>query len=199
MVELSEIVKVTGEVIKQLSDLVGIIEKNLSSLDEIKERFRRKRIVARLQEILGEVMSWENQGWDSLWKVAERIDQAPSRDMRKFDNIIWKSDIKIYLEMLSASMELIDQYKNDIVSVDYRLYESIENVAGGRIDALQALSKEGGYEISVEKLRELNRSYMLLKVSLGKLKDDIQHARRKVTKNEPISICWREPDKPKKK
>jgi hypothetical protein len=74
--------------------------------------------------------------------------------------------------------DLIDQYKGDIVSIDYKLYEDIEDALSGRIDVLQMLLDHDQSGISLEKLKELHDSYCSLVAGLTQLKDDVQSASR---------------------
>src|SRR5580704_13338279 len=180
MLEIGEIAKATRDVVKQLTDVIGLIEKNLASYDRIKSRFRRRRIADRLQEILQEMLPLKRDNAYTLWEMTENIRRraAAVQDdsflesdyvKRELDAFMFSDDLHNYLKSLLAMRDLIDQYKGDIVSIDYKLYEDIEDALSGRIDVLQMLLDHDQSGISLEKLKELHDSYCSLVAGLTQL------------------------------
>ena len=56
MIGVANIVEAMKELVHELSDTVGIIEKNIASYDRIKAGFKYRRVKSRLIEILGELV-----------------------------------------------------------------------------------------------------------------------------------------------
>jgi hypothetical protein len=191
MIDIGAIVSITRDTIKELTDVVGLIEKNISSYDRIKARFRRKRIAGRLEAILLRLTYWRQMNRRTLWMLAEiatRDEDGPSSLPADIDEDFgyhgFHSDMRLFLEGLLATRDLIDEFKKDIVSVDYRLYEDLHDAVNGRIELVEMFMDggkvEGKYAISTEKLKRAYSSYRALVDSVSAVKDAVQSGARSV-------------------
>jgi hypothetical protein len=190
MLDLGSIAKMTKDVVKELTNLVGLIEKNLASYDRIAARFRRKRIAARLQEILLRLTEWRASNIETLWRLAEYAihnDNVSLDRTFKYDNYA-NYPLLAFLEALLSTRDLIDEFKKDIVHVDYRLYEELQDAINGRIEILRMLLTDPGESVpSIEKIKSAYVSYSALVESIGGLKDKLQSASQDVSKIKPIA------------
>jgi len=80
------------------------------------------------------------------------------------------------LLILLHARDLIEEFKGDIVHVDYRLYEQLHEAVHGRVNVIEMLLNEDGQSISVDKLKEAYLAYVELAKSVGTLKDKLQDA-----------------------
>jgi hypothetical protein len=196
MLDISEIAKASRDLIKQLTNIVGLIEKNLASYDRIKARFQRKRMAARLHEILKRItLIGLSTNRYTLWMLTEHAVQK-GIDAEEFvrsveSDKICHYDLRDYLGGLLELRDFVDQYRGDLISIDYRLYEALQEAILGRIDVLKVLTDQDASTISAEKLKELYESYLSLVKAITDLKDTIQSAARSVSQGKAVRVSRR--------
>lgn len=71
MIDLAALVKTTTDTASDLTNLVGIIEKNLASYERIRALFRRKRLLSRLSDVLKLLTRWRRNNRETLWALSE--------------------------------------------------------------------------------------------------------------------------------
>jgi len=76
MIDLAAIACITRDTVRELTDIAGLIEKNIASYDRIAERFRRKRVVNRLNNILRRLTDFRVMNIVTLLEIAERLHRA---------------------------------------------------------------------------------------------------------------------------
>ena len=187
--EVGTLVNMVAETAKELTNLVGLIEKNLASYDRIKARFRRKRVVGRLEAILERLTVAYEANLATLWVLADRLTGAGADPKWVTDRLeenrsiftpgVYNGDLRRYLLILLHARDLIEEFKGDIVHVDYRLYEQLHEAVHGRVNVIEMLLNEDGQSISVDKLKEAYLAYVELAKSVGTLKDKLQDAAKK--------------------
>lgn len=205
MIDLTSFLTVSKQTAKQLTDLVGIIERNITSYDRIKARFRRKRIVERLERILALLSRWHRSNNMTLWRLASMTTEhePPDAQIDVAEDIGWDPnrfapEIEDFLQALLETKDLIDQFEADIVSVDYKLYEELQDAVDGRINIVRLLVKAGRKEISTEHLRLMYSSYTELVASVREVKDRLQSATRTARVGKSVA-AQSEAVKPKKR
>src|SRR5688500_18455662 len=86
----TEIVKLANNVVENLTNVAGHVEKNINSYDSIASRFKRKRLAARLEEILVRLVSLRSGNavtlfylarWSSNDKCDEEFDRYSSLEI----------------------------------------------------------------------------------------------------------------------
>jgi hypothetical protein len=195
MIYLNTAVTTVMETVKELTDLVGLVEKNLASYDRIEARFRRKRISRRLQEILGRLTSWRMMNMPTLWMIGKMAINGELRpgvvvipmDNSPYDNN-YKYDLLSFMDAILSTRDLIEEFKKDLLWVDYKLYEELQDAVDGRINILRMLSDTKEDSISIDKLKIAYASYSTLVESIEKLKGELQIATRNVSAQRPASL-----------
>lgn len=83
-----------------------------------------------------------------------------------------------FLFSLLDARAVLEEYSSDIIGVDYKLYEEIDDCIHNRISILSQLSQDNESALSVDKLLTLTQAYSELVASLEKVKEDLQTAIR---------------------
>jgi hypothetical protein len=184
LVTIGEIVKAVRDIVCDLSDIVGIIEKNVASYDRISSRFRRKRVVSRLTEILLLLTSWRMQNYATLFLMASEIRKISKRYYDETGSPIavkrpecipqFEGDLHRFLYGLLSASDLISEYKADIVRFDFSVYEKIEDCVRNRIKIIGLLVDRETAEIAVDDMEQLYDAYEDLVRSLQSTKEEIQ-------------------------
>lgn len=194
MIDLTSIISATKDIVKDLTNIVGLIEENISSYDRITVRFRRKRIVKRLIKILEILSSYRYFNAVTLWEIAERATRVAREENKGIYEDIgncripdlsydshWQFSFQLegFLIALLETRDLIDEYKKDIIGIDYRLYEELDDAIQNRIDILTLLSDSSQQRISADKLMTAYAAYAELVNSISSLKDELEAAIKK--------------------
>jgi hypothetical protein len=195
MLDLNSITKMTKDIVTELTNLVGLIEKNIASYDRIAARFRRKRIEARLREILLRLTIWYSSNRQTLWMLGKYAMKGDDISLERFDSRV-EYDLLEFLQALLSTTDLIDEFKKDIVHVDYHLYEGLQDAIDGRIKVITMLIDPEESVLSIERVKTAYASYSALVESIGGLKDQLQNASQDISKTKPIAR--RPPPKAKK-
>jgi hypothetical protein len=187
MIGLSDVVGATKSTIGDLTDIVGHVEKNIKSYDRIKQRFRRKRELSKLKDILVELSNWRQPNIRTLFTIAEeyyrRTDIERDADYttelnikNQYERLPANLELQQFLECLLRLRDFIDENKRDIVDVAYVLYEKIEDAVESRIDLIDSLLyDENSQNISSDRLNQLYISYRNLIESLANTKTELQN------------------------
>jgi hypothetical protein len=174
MISIAEIAVATKDTVKELTNLVGLIEKNLSSYDRIQNRFRRKRTAKRFSEILERLTAMPPFCERLLVTIADRRNSYLKEDFSS-------AEFAQFLNALLETRDIIHEYKRDIIGVDYRLYEKLQECVDGRIEILSLLNGGTKDEIPHGTLDTAYASYLALFQAIGALKDELQTAARNQT------------------
>lgn len=209
MVDVAAIAALTKNTIVGLTDVVGLIEKNIASYDRVTERFRRKRLAKRFDHILRLLVDFRQNNMVTLMGIAERMQRQEDVEFNPYldepvqaksipANVI-RSWAKRYLDenrgrkfshdtsltgfftSLLEARDVITRYKSDIISVDYSLYEEIDDAVMKRVDITEILRDNDN--ISPEKLQIIYNSYVELMLSIETLKDRLQSMSKDTSKN----------------
>lgn len=187
MIDLAALLNVIADTAKEITNLMGLIEKNLASYDRLQERFRRKRLEARLEELLRQLSDLRGGNLPTLWRLARLIDKDDSVQLDylgkslaelEIDEWTFDYDFRQFLGILLKMRDLIDEFKSDIVSVDYRLYEALQDAVKNRIAIVGLLAKDGGRSFSPDRLKALFSAYSELVKSTEELKNKLQQSAR---------------------
>jgi hypothetical protein len=182
----SELVRLATETVRDLTDIVGHIEKNIASYDRIRQRLRRKRELRRLQEILREVTLLGERNIKTLWGIAEMAQMhgeskiaQNAMEFRPDDRFFVNNEIQEFPRVLLKVRDIIDEYRDDLINVDYKLYEKLHDAIDRRLDLLDiVLDKKHAGRLDIDKLRRLYIVYNELVRSLEKVKDQLQRMTR---------------------
>jgi hypothetical protein len=96
-------------------------------------------------------------------------------------------DIHDFLRTLFSIRDLIDEFKGDIISVDYKLYEDLHDSIEDRIALITVIADASGKEIARDKVKTLYTSYSALVDSMTALKESFQKASRIVSKGKSLT------------
>jgi hypothetical protein len=176
MTNVGEIVQVTKELVGQLTDVVGLVEKNISSFDRIAARYRRKRVTHRLETILQTLTTMHHSCLTTLWLTAKLAWEKGDQSLSKLHELDFTSadfDLRSFLHSLLDIRDIIDEYKSDIINTDYTVYERLEDCIYGRIRVVNMLLENDDKQYSIDKLKAMYVAYAELIVSLKKVKDDL--------------------------
>jgi hypothetical protein len=189
MLNVADVAKAASDLVKDLTNIVGLIEKNIASYDRIKSRFQRKRTARRLDEILFSLVEWRGRNDITMWHIADRIEPGKTIAPRGFAPTrtrpnVWDYELNAYLDSLLKTRDLIQEFKSDIMDVDYRLYEKLDDAVSGRIDVLALLGDKANGNISTDKLRMVYASYTELVKSLDTVKRELQSAAKRKNGNQ---------------
>jgi hypothetical protein len=185
MVDVATIANLTKETIRELTNVVGIIEKNLASYDRIKERFRRRRIAKRLIHILNILTSFRDNNLVTIMGIVERMQQSDENNRRysalylnekSGKRFQYDDSVRAFFESLVEAKDVIDEYKLDILTVDYALYEELDDAISRRLDMTELLREDG--RLSYKKMQVIYDSYVELVSSIDILKERVQSAAR---------------------
>ena len=178
MFGLPELLSAVRDILRELTDIVGLVEKNLASYDRIEARFRRKRVRRHLEDILVRLGTLRRTNAFTLWKLAEELGDADRQgwkhllDVPASENGIFNSQLRNFLHALLATSDVIAQYRSDLVARDYLLFEKIEDAFQGRINLLKLILNQRG-RLSKQKLREIYAGYLSLAEGVTKVKDEL--------------------------
>ena len=178
MVDASGYIAAAKEIISSITNIGGIIDDNLASYDKIQARFRRKRLVKRLEGILRIVNSWDgyNGRTMSLLQAAKYMKKGQS--ISRYMNDI---DLSEFSLALLDARELIDQYSLREIRIDYTIFEELHGLVDGRrvvIGALESVD-EGNADklllVLIEVYGQLMRETRRLKEKIQKDIIDAEH------------------------
>jgi len=100
----------------------------------------------------------------------------------------YEYDLLSFMDALLSARDLIEEFKKDLLWVDYKLYEELQDAVAGRINILRMLSDAKEESISVDKLKTAYISYSTLVESIETLKGEVQAAKRNVSAGRPTSL-----------
>src|SRR5258708_20898342 len=155
MTSVGEIVQVTKEIVAQLTDVVGIVEKNISSFDRITVRHRRKRVTHRLETILQKLTTMHYSCLTTLWLTAKLASEKGEQSLSELQKLDFPSadfDLRSFLDILLEIRDIIDEYKSDIINTDYTVYERLDDCIYGRIKLVSMLLETDEKQYSIDKL-----------------------------------------------
>lgn len=174
------LIAAANSIIENLTNLVGIFEKNVDSYDRIARKFKRKRIVSRLERILQKVTSWNTSNRATLFMIAKWSAEGHDKNFDNFSAIddnsgrFMEHDLRNFLEALLSTQDIIEEYREDIIAADYKLYESLQDAMSSRIGIVRQLLSEDSSNLSKDRLRELSKTYEALIHSLDQTKAKLQ-------------------------
>lgn len=186
MLDFRDIIAATENTARDLLNIFGLIEKNVAAYDRIKARFRQKRAASRLNEILMIITNWRKLNLATLWMIGHALSKGEMNDLvvvpvesghRKSD---FNAELHRFFLALLLTRDLIDEYRDEIINVDYRLYEKLDDSLSARIDVVNLMMDRSEAGISVERLRMLYDAYQQLVKSMEGVKDQLQSAAKKL-------------------
>jgi hypothetical protein len=195
MLELGAIVAAIKDTAKELTNLVGLIERNIASYDRLKANYLRKRTRRRLSYLLETLTSWRGKQGKIIFRLGELITKRRGVDSLRLDKHRGPSDafemgwahpyhdadeeLRSFFKTLISTRRLVSEFRRDIISVDYKLFQELEDAIDQRMELIGVLlESEGGKELSPQKLRALYRAYSMLVASIEGLKSSLQEASR---------------------
>ncbi|MTJ83798.1 MAG: hypothetical protein F8N37_22660 [Telmatospirillum sp.] len=197
MLDFMGIASIIQELTREMTDIVGHIEKNIASFDKIKARFRRNRIVARLEQIqcgLGSIYPSNRMSLIAMAQILSEIDENKDveeknrlanivdisnepRSHGRWNRISYGDSLSEFLIALSELRELVDEYKKDIIIADYTLYSDIYDAIADRIDMINILAdKEHRDTLSRANMVGLLSEYTKLFESIELVKERLEIA-----------------------
>jgi hypothetical protein len=192
--DLGDVANATKDIVKELTNVIGLIEKNIASYDRIKARFRRRRVNERLEEILNRLTQWHRFNCDTLWRLGQLAERGTlrSKELSAYLNndedalpFSYRSELIEYQDALLSTQALIDDFKKDIISVDYKLYEALQDAVDGRMKIVAMLVAADRKDISIENIKTAYESYRALVEGVHTVKDALQSAAKNASKAVP--------------
>ena len=187
MLSLSDIMKAAAEIAGQMTNIMGHVERNYASYDLMKARYRRNRLVGRLEKILQRLTSLRLSCHTTLYltsKLAFDKGEESIAELASLDLESANFNLTGFLESLLEIRDIIDEYKNDIINTDYKLYENIEDCIKGRIRIVNILLENDKSKYSVEKLKSIYVTYENLISSLSSVKEELANKLKSSTTTE---------------
>src|SRR5690242_3509463 len=71
MLDMEGLSKAVSETVTNLTNVVGLIEKNIQAYDRLRDRRRARRLHAALVELLTRLSDWRSRNDVTLWLMAE--------------------------------------------------------------------------------------------------------------------------------
>jgi hypothetical protein len=196
MIGFSDMIKLTNDTIDDLTNIVSHIERNR---DSVRSRYRRKRLIKDVDDILIQLASWSDQNVLTLWNLAglsyQEFDSLAhmyinrifrdSGGLVPFIPGIWAAesfggrpigheDELQFLRALLATQDLLIKYHRDRVRVDHKLYEELRDSVRARIEIICLLQDPKTKKFSKDKIEDLHKTYTKLIKSLDIYKDKMQ-------------------------
>jgi len=180
MFDMQAMSKAVAEVAANLTNVVGLIEKNLESYDNIRNRNRARRLEEAVRIMLARLTHWRMSNDLTLWLLASWSDNDTPHPIspnwtERSDFLDIRDDYEVeltsFFKDILDTMQHLEQYSNDLIRSDYRLYEELAICISARRDTIRALLSKEAKRLSPDKLRELYRIYVILVSSTSACKE----------------------------
>jgi hypothetical protein len=176
MTVIGDIARAAKEIVGELTDIVGLIEKNISSFDRITARYRRKRVEHKLEAILQRLTTMHHSCHTTLWITARLAYEKGDKSLveqQQLDLAGADLDLRAFLESLLEIRDMIDEYKSDIINTDYTIYERLDDCIRNRIRLVSTLLEADHRQYSLDKLKSMYVAYADLITSIKVVKDEL--------------------------
>ncbi len=196
MISVSDLAQATTELVGQITNIVGHIERNYSSYDFIKARYRRNRLIGRLETILQKLTLLRLSCHTTLYLTAKLAFERGQDSLSELRNLDFESanfNLNGFLESLLEVRDIIDEYKADIINTDYTIYERLEECIKGRIKIVNMLLEHDEKHYSIDKLKSMYTNYEKLITSLNSVKDELARKLKESAAVETVSDPFRRP------
>src|SRR2546423_12278872 len=80
MIDFSDLTKTVSESISNLINVTGHVDRNIKSYDSIRDRFLRRRLLRRLQDILASLTEFRGYNRPTLMLLAELVAEDKSTE-----------------------------------------------------------------------------------------------------------------------
>jgi len=190
MLDLQTMTKAVADVIRGLTNIVGLIENNVHSYDRLNDRHRERRLKDGLEQLLVKLTRWHIRNGFTLWLIAEWANANPSSlddnlllisdNDGEYDSLDWErrysyqGQLADFLEDILDTMALLEEYHTDIIRFDHKLYRELQVGILMRRQTLVALLGMDDVKLAPKKLEELHKIYTSLVASASECKDRLQ-------------------------
>ena len=126
MLDMQTMAKAVADVATNLTNVVGLIEKNIQSYDRIRDRNREHRFKDGLEAILVSLTRWHGSNLTTLWLLARWSDNDDSlTNQSSFLDVrhSYETELTAFLNAISDTMQLLEQYQVDVIRLDHKLYQ----------------------------------------------------------------------------
>jgi hypothetical protein len=196
MIGFSDLIKLTNDTIGDLTNIVGHLEGNS---DSVRSRYRRKRLIKEIDDILFQLVSWDDKNRLTLWNLARLSYQEFDSLAHMYINSVFRDsgglvpfipgtwaaesfggspigheDGLQFLRALLGTQDLLIKYHRDLVRADHKLYEELRDSIRARIKIICLLQDPKTKKLSKDRIEDLHKTYMKLIKSLDTYKDKLQ-------------------------
>ena len=82
--------------------------------------------------------------------------------------------MRLFLNALLETQDFIEEYHKDIIGVDYKMYENLQDSISARVELIRFLQSNASKHLSKEKMRRLHVIYSALVKALDGYKQKLQ-------------------------
>ncbi|MCS0463777.1 hypothetical protein [Rhizobium favelukesii] len=140
MTEFKSVLDATSQLVSQILNLVGLVEKNQASFENLQNRYQKKRSKRVLEELLMQLVGHRtmNRMALNIMHLAEGASMGKNRfdgDLSienfsggKFGVLDW--DLQAFLDSVLKIRDFMEKNHKELILNDYRLYEAASKRSG---------------------------------------------------------------------
>lgn len=163
MIDLTQLGRMSSELIQNLTNIVGMIENNVHAYDRIERRNRSKKLLEALENLLillaAEAPSVNESSVRTLDSVITLLESGPEGG----GSISVKQMFDYnYIEVLGALQEWLDllgEYRRDLIISDHELYEQLEDDINKRVAIVEKLGRLDEKPVTLDEAKKLYEIY----------------------------------------
>jgi hypothetical protein len=177
MINLTELIKVSSDTVKTLTNVMGLVEQNFDSYHSISDKAQANRDSEVIEDLLARLVRWRSMNRNTLWRLASLRDKQKGgvEDHLQLDDAVGQ-DFGDFLSVLNDTKQFLIDNHMSVIRRDHRLYSDLESAVNSRILVVAAHNSGKLGSLSGEDLDKLHGMYQALLTALDGYKDRLQAA-----------------------
>ncbi|MBB4286811.1 hypothetical protein [Roseospira goensis] len=153
-----------AQAVADITNVVGHIERNIAAYHAIRDRQRARAFRDGLQALLVETVGLRGPNIrvrDTIFDLERKIAATGGTDAAT--ERIAEADLRAVLAQILGVRDVLHTLDKDLIAVDYRTYERLDDALQGRATIVRALlDPEQRGRLSPQRLRDLGHLYARL-------------------------------------